>query len=64
MILERVTAGIANAKAKGTRFGRPQAVFNRERALELHKAGSSVRAIASKLGVSAMTVQRCIKTPH
>jgi DNA invertase Pin-like site-specific DNA recombinase len=63
IILERVAAGIANAKAKGKQFGRPRAVFSRDRAVQLHAEGQSVRAIAGKLGVSPMTVQRCIKTP-
>jgi DNA invertase Pin-like site-specific DNA recombinase len=66
VILERVHAGIANAKAKGTRsgnpFGRPRATFNRDKALKLRAEGNSVRMIAGKLGVSPMTVQRCIKT--
>ncbi len=62
MILERVNAGIANAQALGKHCGRPRKVFRRDEAIRLHAAGESVRMIASKLGVSSMTIQRCIKT--
>ena len=62
-IVERVRCGIANAKASGVHCGRPQRVFRRDEAVRLHKAGASIREIASKMDVSAMTIQRCIKTP-
>lgn len=62
-IVERVRAGIATAKAQGKHCGRPAKVFRRDQAIKLHAGGESIRAIAAKMGVSAMTVQRCIKSP-
>jgi len=55
-ILERVRAGIANAKAEGKHCGRPVRVFDRVKAVELRTGGLSWRAIAKKLRVPVMTV--------
>jgi hypothetical protein len=47
----RVIAGIEHAKAKGTKsvaaIGRPDAIFDRARGLELRAAGRSWRRIAT-----------------
>jgi DNA invertase Pin-like site-specific DNA recombinase len=55
IIRERVRAGLRNAKAKGTRLGRPQRVFRRDEALRLRAEGASWRTIAQTLGVPMST---------
>jgi putative DNA-invertase from lambdoid prophage Rac len=62
MIRERVMAGLKNARAKGVKLGRKQVVFDRARALEMRRRGLSTRAIGQKLGISAMTVHRALKS--
>jgi putative DNA-invertase from lambdoid prophage Rac len=60
MIVERTLAGVAEAKRQGKHCGRPKRVFRRDQAMELRKQGLSWRAIAAKMGVSFMTVQRAV----
>jgi putative DNA-invertase from lambdoid prophage Rac len=62
LIKERVSAGLKNAKAKGTKIGRPRVVFDRRRALDMRQEGMSYPAIARKLGVGYGTVVREIAT--
>jgi DNA invertase Pin-like site-specific DNA recombinase len=61
LIRERVKAGMKNAKAKGTRIGRPRAKVDAAHVARLRDSGASVRAIASQLGVSVGTVAACSK---
>jgi putative DNA-invertase from lambdoid prophage Rac len=56
IIRERVRAGVRNAKAKGTRLGRPQRVFRRDEAQRLRAQGASWREIARTLQVPMSTV--------
>jgi putative DNA-invertase from lambdoid prophage Rac len=58
MIRERVSAGVRNAKRNGKQLGRKRAVFNREKARQMHEAGASVRDIAVALQVGKGTIQR------
>jgi DNA invertase Pin-like site-specific DNA recombinase len=62
VIQERVIAGIEHAKARGTKsgaaIGRPRAVFDRARVVELRDAGRSWRDIAIALDVSTRTARR------
>jgi DNA invertase Pin-like site-specific DNA recombinase len=58
MICERVKAGMKSAKHRGSKFGRPKAIFDRKRAKDMRATGCSVRAIAKALGVGSSTVQR------
>ncbi len=60
---ERAVAAIARLRRQGKtdHLGRPRLVVDRDRARRLHDKGLSVRAIATELGISAMTVQRIIK---
>jgi putative DNA-invertase from lambdoid prophage Rac len=51
MIRERVCASVKNARQKGKRLGRPRAVFDRHRAVELRQQGRSVPEIARELGI-------------
>jgi DNA invertase Pin-like site-specific DNA recombinase len=56
MIAERVRAGLARAKANGTRLGRPRLSAEIETAIRL--ASGSVREIATRFGVGVGTVAR------
>jgi putative DNA-invertase from lambdoid prophage Rac len=58
MIRERVSAGVRNAKRNGKQLGRKRAVFNRDKARQMHLAGASVREIATALLVGKGTIQR------
>ena len=62
VIKERVLAGMAYARSRGTKsgrpIGRPRVIFRRDEARELRDQGLSWRQIARKLGVSATTVRR------
>jgi DNA invertase Pin-like site-specific DNA recombinase len=60
MIRERVTAGVRNAKRKGVQLGRRRVVFDRTKAIAMHEAGSSIREIASALGVGVGTIHRVV----
>jgi putative DNA-invertase from lambdoid prophage Rac len=60
MIRERVKAGMLAARSRGKCLGRAKAIFNRDRALELHRAGRSLREIAGVLEIGRGTVQRLL----
>ncbi len=60
LIRERVTLGIARAKAKGTHCGRPRLVFRKDTVRELAAAGQSIRDIASAMKLSKTTVARTL----
>jgi len=57
IIVERVRAGVAEAKRQGKHCGRPRATFRRDQAAELRAQGLSWRTIAGRLGVPVMTVR-------
>ena len=61
-ISERVQAGLSRAKAQGKTLGRPKGAVRPERVLALRNRGLSIREIAEQTGVSAMTVQRILKS--
>jgi DNA invertase Pin-like site-specific DNA recombinase len=56
MIAERVRAGLARAKANGTRLGRPRLSVEIETAIR--SSDGSVRQIAARFGVGVGTVAR------
>lgn len=56
LIAERVRAGLRNARAKGTRLGRPKAELDCTRIATLRAEGASWRKIAAEMGVSVGTV--------
>ena len=59
MIRDRVVAGLARAKAKGTRLGRPRIGADAEvRIRSLLESGMGVQRAAKAAGVGAGTVQR------
>ena len=55
LIVERVRAGIRNARAKGKRLGRPRSAVDAEEIKRLRAQGASGRAVGAALGVSAAT---------
>ncbi len=60
IIRERVVAGIAGARRKGTVLGRRKVIFDRSKAEELRRSGASVREIAATLKVGRGTIQRLL----
>ena len=66
VIRERVVAGLEHARVRGTKsgaaIGRPRAVFDRGRALEMRNSGASWRDIAAALGVGVGTVRRACES--
>jgi DNA invertase Pin-like site-specific DNA recombinase len=60
IIQERVRAGLARAKAAGTKLGRPRIAPDKEAAIQaaLSQPGRSVRKIAAQFQVDPSTVQR------
>jgi DNA invertase Pin-like site-specific DNA recombinase len=59
---ERVVAGLQRARKQGRIGGRPIASFDRKKALALRKKGESLRMIADKVGTTAATLQRFLKS--
>jgi len=67
IIRERVKAGLANAKRRGRKVGRPRAIVNVGKVREMAANGLSARAIAKAIGISDYTVRGILssreKTP-
>lgn len=59
-ISERTLAGLARAKAKGKRLGRPKAILDPTSIRELRSRGLSYAQIASEAGVGRSTVARVL----
>ena len=60
-ISDRTKAGLERAARSGKKCGRPIRIFRRDEALEMQRAGMSLRAIGEKFGVSFMTVRRALQ---
>jgi DNA invertase Pin-like site-specific DNA recombinase len=60
MIVERVKAGLRNARAKGKKLGRPCVSVDAARISRLRIQGRSVREIASELGYSRGLVHKTL----
>jgi DNA invertase Pin-like site-specific DNA recombinase len=58
LIVERVRAGLRNARAKGKRLGRPRIFVSQNRLDALRDSGASWRAISQELGVGVGTAHR------
>ena len=56
LIVERVRAGLRNARAKGKRLGRPRMVVDVDKVARLRAQGASFRTIGATLGLSTGTV--------
>ena len=63
LLKERVRAGLANARAKGKRLGRPSAKVDRGELLQLRSRGLSIREIGARLQVDKMVVYKTLKNP-
>src|SRR5260370_13330254 len=62
LIVERVRAGLRNARAKGKRLGRPRIAVDAARIARLHAQGRSIREIAEELGYSRSLVHKTLAT--
>lgn len=60
LIIERVRAGLKNARAKGKRLGRPRTVVDVATIHALRAAGLGWKRIASKMGIGVGTLYRFI----
>ena len=58
LIRDRVRSGMAAARARGARIGRPRKSVDAEKVAELRAQGAPWRAIARELGVGVGTVRR------
>src|SRR5579872_1907612 len=58
LIVERVRAGLRNARAKGKRLGRPKVIVDTSRIASLRARDCSWRTIARQVGCSARTARR------
>lgn len=58
LIVERVKAGLRNARAKGKRLGRPRVIVDRSRITALRTEGLSWAKIADRLGIGEGTAYR------
>jgi len=65
LIRERCEGGIARAKAKGTKFGRRNALDpnQRRKVAQLHAKGATVRDLAADYEVGVATILRAINGP-
>lgn len=66
LIRERTNAGLASARARGRKGGRPKALSETEidMAITLHKEGkASIELICKKLNISKSTLYRNLKSP-
>ena len=55
---ERTRAGMAAARRRGSRVGRPRARLDEEQLRDLKSQGMSVRKIAAMMNIGTATVQR------
>ena len=64
LIRSRTREGLAAARARGARIGRPPALTFEQAATarRLHASGESISSIARVLGVSRSTIQRAIRS--
>ena len=61
LIRERVRSGIAAARSRGKRLGRPRTTVDAARIAALRAQGLAWRAIADELGIGKGTVQRAFQ---
>jgi DNA invertase Pin-like site-specific DNA recombinase len=59
-ISERTKAGLAAARRRGSRIGRPRVRLDLDRAQELRAGGASLRDVARELGVGPATLHRAL----
>jgi DNA invertase Pin-like site-specific DNA recombinase len=61
LIVERVKAGLRNARAKGKRLGRPRVSVSTAKIQELRTEGLTLRDIAKRCRISKTTVIRALQ---
>ena len=61
LIRDRVRSGLAAARARGRRLGRPRVSVDESRIAELRAEGRGWKAIAAELGVGVGTILRAAK---
>jgi DNA invertase Pin-like site-specific DNA recombinase len=61
LIVERVKAGLRNARAKGKRLGRPSKALDVATVTMLRGQGASWRAISTQLGIGVATLHRAAR---
>ena len=61
LIKERVTAGIAAARRRGVRLGRPKTYVSPDKVREMRDTGTPWRAIAKRLGIGTGTACRALQ---
>jgi DNA invertase Pin-like site-specific DNA recombinase len=61
LIRSRVRSGVAAARARGKRLGRPRVVVDTAQVRRLRTAGRSWRSISRELGIAAETAQCALK---
>ena len=57
---DRVRSGLAAARARGKRLGRPRVIADVEKIASLRASGASWRSISRQTGVSARTIRRVL----
>jgi DNA invertase Pin-like site-specific DNA recombinase len=60
LIRDRVRSGLAAARARGKRFGRPRVYVNADKIAALRQAGKSWAQVCSELKLSKGTAQRAL----
>jgi DNA invertase Pin-like site-specific DNA recombinase len=61
LIVERVKAGLRNARAKGKRLGRPRIAVDAPTVARLRGSGASWAAICQETGLTKGTAQRALR---
>jgi DNA invertase Pin-like site-specific DNA recombinase len=61
LIRQRILSGLALARAKGVRFGRPRVEVDTEKIQALRDSGASWRKISAELGLSRQTCLRALE---
>jgi putative DNA-invertase from lambdoid prophage Rac len=59
-LVDRTKAGLAAARRRGAKIGRPRARVDVDRARQLRGEGKTLRQIATELGVGAATLHRAL----
>ena len=58
LIVERVKAGLRNARSKGKKLGRPRMILDTKRIATLRAQGVGWKRIATQMGVGVGTIYR------
>jgi DNA invertase Pin-like site-specific DNA recombinase len=61
LIRQRILSGLALARAKGTKFGRPRVAVDLQKITALRAQGASWRTISTRLGLSRGTAYRAFE---